>query len=204
MDNRNFRPRRPKVFIPLNENIRAKRLRVIDQNGENLGEMPTFEALNRARSVDLDLFVVSEKADVPVARIVDYGKYKFEQNKKEKGQKKKQHGGDCKELKMHYNIGIGDYNTRINQAKKFLEKALRVKLNITLRGREIQHANLAKALADRFLEDLMDFGTADGIPNKMIGKSIIIYIIPGPDKQRIKRRQEAVLAQENQDAKNSP
>ena len=84
---------------------------------------------------------------MPVARILDYGKYKFEQSKKEKGQKKKQGGNEFKEIKLRYNIDIGDYNTRLNQAKKFLEKGKRVKLNITLRGREMQHKDLAVDLA---------------------------------------------------------
>ena len=117
-----YRGRRPRVYIPLNENIRAKRLRVIDHNGDNLGEISKEEALNRAREVGLDLFVLSDKSDVPIAKITDYGKYKFEQNKREKGQKKKQTGGDYKEIKMRYNIDIGDYNTRLNHAKKFLGK----------------------------------------------------------------------------------
>ncbi|MDA0771718.1 MAG: translation initiation factor IF-3 [Cyanobacteria bacterium] len=204
-DKGEYRGKRPRIYIPLNENIRAKRLRVIDELGENLGELSKEEALEKARAVDLDLFVVSDKTDVPIAKIADYGKYKFEQNKREKGQKKKQTGGDSKEIKMRYNIDIGDYNTRVSHARNFLEKQKRVKLNITLRGREIQHSSLAKALADRFLEDLMEVGTADGVPDKMTGRSIIVYIIPTPDKVRIKKR-DALLAKkemgEEQDVEN--
>lgn len=192
-----FRPRKPRVYIPLNEDIRAKRLRVIDEKGENLGEISKDEALEKARSVGLDLFVVSEKAEIPIAKILDYGKYKFEQSKKEKHQKKKQGGNDYKEIKMRYNIDIGDYNTRLGQAKKFLEKNLKVKLNITLRGREIQHSYLAKELSDRFLNDLMDMGHAESIPDKVSGRSIIIFILPGADKARIKKRTEELrLAEE--------
>ncbi len=194
--NSNYRGRRPRVFIPLNENIRVRRLRVIDEAGVNLGEMSREEALDRARSVDLDLFVVSETDTVPIAKILDYGKYKFEQSKKEKGQKKKQTGGDSKEIKMRYNIDIGDYNTRIDHAKKFLEKNKRVKLNITLRGREIQHSGLAVTLAKKFVEDLIEYGTIDGAPDKMTGRSIIVYIIPGADKQKIKKKQEEAARQE--------
>lgn len=200
-----YRGRRPRIYIPLNENIRARKLRVIGEDGENLGELSKEEALDKARSVDLDLFVVSEKTDVPIAKIGDYGKYKFEQSKKEKGQKKKQSGGESKEIKMRYNIDIGDYNTRIGHATKFLQKGKRVKLNITLRGREIQHAHLAKNLADRFLNDLMEVGAADGPTDKMMGRSIIVYIVPGPDKVRIKKKEAMLQNQEigeEQDAEN--
>lgn len=202
--NSNYRGRRPRVFIPLNENIRVRRLRVIDEAGVNLGEMSREEALERARSVELDLFVVSETDTVPIAKILDYGKYKFELSKKEKGQKKKQSGGESKEIKMRYNIDIGDYNTRIDHAKKFLAKNKRVKLNITLRGREIQHSSLAIVLAKRFVEDLIEYGTIDGTADKMTGRSIIVYIVPGADKQKIKKKQEEAARQEKNNVENSP
>lgn len=195
--------RRPKFNIPLNEYIRARTLRVIDQHGENLGEMTKEDALKLARESDLDLYVVTEKADVPVARILDYGKYKFEQNKKEKSAKKT-HGSEYKEIKMGYNIGVGDYQTRIDHSKKFLDKGIRVKLNITLKGREVQHSALAKKLAERFVDDLMDHGTAEGIPDKMIGRSIIVYIIPGADKQRIKKRTDQQKNAENNSTLQNP
>lgn len=191
-----FRSRRPKIYIPLNEHIRARTLRVIDHNGNNLGEISKDEALRLAREAELDLFVVTENADVPVARILDYGKYKFEQNKKQKSAKKKS-SSEYKEIKMGYNIDVGDYNTRIEHSKKFLAKGIRVKLNITLKGREMQHSALAKKLAERFVDDLMDFGTAEGIPDKMMGRSIIVYIVPGADKQRIKKRNEQLKNAEN-------
>lgn len=194
-----YKGRRPyREFVPLNEKIRAKQLIVIDQHGENLGQMSKYDALKLAQDAELDLFVVTEKADVPIAKILDYGKYKFEKNKKDKTQKKKTTGSDYKEIKMRYNIDIGDYNTRLGHAKKFIEKGLRVKLNITLRGREMQHASLAKTLADRFLNDLMDVGHADGLPDKMVGRSVIVFIVPGPDKQRIeKRKREKEIEEDN-------
>jgi len=196
------RNRRPKLNIPLNDNIRARTLRVIDQEGNNLGEITRDEALRLAREAGLDLFVVSDKSDVPVARIVDYGKYKFEQSKKDKGSKKKQ-SGEAKEIKMGYNIGIGDYNTRIKHSKEFLDKGKRVKLNITLKGREIQHSELAKKLALRFIDDLMDHGTAEAVPERMVGRSYIVYIVPGADKVRVKKRKELLEMQEQeQNAKN--
>lgn len=197
-----FRNKRPRVNIPLNEHIRARVLRVIDEQGNNLGEMSKDEALKLAQEAELDLFVVSDKAEVPIARIVDYGKYKFQQSKKEKGNKKK-HTNETKEIKMSYNIDIGDYNTRVQQSIKFLEKDKRVKLNITLRGREIQHSKLAKELAARFIDDVMEHGTADGVPDRMTGRSVIIYINPGADKAKIKKKQqEQKLLEEQANAKN--
>ena len=190
-----FRPRRPRMNIPLNEYIRARVLRVIDQNGENLGEMSKDEALALSRAAGLDLFVVSDNAEKPIARILDYGKYKFELSKKDKGIKKKS-GGESKEIKMGYNIDVGDYNTRINQSKKFLSKGKRVKLNITLRGREMQHQDRARLLAERFLDDLCEYGVGDPVPQKMTGRSLIVYIVPGSDKARIKKRDEALAAKE--------
>lgn len=191
-----FKSRRPKSNIPLNDNIRARFLRVIDQFGNNLGELSKEEALKVAQEADLDLFVVSDKTEVPVAKIVDYGKYKFEQSKKDKGAKKKQ-SGEAKEIKMGYNIGLADYNTRIKHSKEFLSKGKRVKLNITLKGREIQHSSLALNLANRFVDDLMDFGTAEVVPDRLMGRSIIVFIVPGADKARIKKRKEQMEAQLN-------
>ena len=196
--NTGFRPRRPRINIPLNEHIRARTLRVIDENGVNLGEITKEEALRLAKEAGLDLYVVSETADNPIARILDYGKYKFELSKKEKSTKK-QSGGDYKEIKMGYNIDVGDYNTRVNHSKKFLGMGKRVKLNITLKGREVQHADRARQLAERFLNDVMDEGVGDPVPQRMTGRSIIVYIIPGPDKVRIKKRKEELAAKEAED-----
>ncbi len=185
------RGRRNKPNIPLNEGIRAHTLRVIDEEGNNLGELSRDAALAKAQEVGLDIYVVSEKpGEAPIAKIMDYGKYKYELSKKEKGQKKNT-AGELKELKMHYNIGIGDYNTRVKQAKEFLSKGKNVKLNITLRGREAQHADLAKKLAERFLEDLMHDGHSDsGVPDRMQGRSIMIFISPGADKVKVKKAKE--------------
>lgn len=195
-----FRTRRPRINIPLNEHIRAKKLQVIDHEGNHLGEISKDEALRIAKDAELDLYVVSDKGDVPIAKILDYGKYKFEQSKKDKGTKKKQTGSDSKEIKMGYNIDIGDYNTRVSRAKGFLDKGKRVKLNITLRGREIQHSKLAKELALKFIEDVMEHGTADSIPDKMSGRSVIVYIVPGADKTRIKKKQEELKRLEEEEA----
>jgi translation initiation factor IF-3 len=197
-----FKPRRPRINIPLNEHIRAKLLQVIDQDGNNLGQISKDEALRLAQAAELDLFVVSDKADVPIAKILDYGKYKFEQSKKDKSTKKKQ-GSDYKEVKMGYNIAIGDYNTRLKRAKEFLDKGKKVKLNITLKGREMQHLNRAKDMARKFIDDVMDHGTGEPIPDRIAGRSIIVFILPGADKQKIKLRQEQEAKKELEDVQDT-
>ncbi len=106
---------------------------------------------------------------------------------------------------MGYNIAIGDYTTRVEHSKEFLSKGKKVKLNITLKGREIQHSRLAKDLASKFINDLIEYGTAEGVPDKMTGRSIIVFINPGADKVLIKKRQqekELEQSREN-DAKNT-
>ena len=185
----NFRSRRPRIYIPLNEHIRARTLQVVDHLGNNLCEISKEEALKIAQDADLDLFVVSDNAGVPIAKILDYGKHKFEQSKKEKGTKKKQ-GSDYKEVKMGYNIDIGDYNTRLKRAKEFLEKGLKVKLNITLKGREMQHIGRAKDKARKFIDDCMDYGAGEPVPDRIAGRSIVVFILPGADKVKVKKRQE--------------
>lgn len=184
------RGRRPfKQYVPLNEAIRFDQLRVIDQNGENLGVISKDEALQRAKDAELDLFIINEKADDPIAKILDYGKYKYENQKKNKQAKKKQTGVEVKEIKMRPNIDIGDYNTRLKHTVKFLEGGKKIKLNIQLRGREMQHSELATQLAHRFLDDLMELGHTDA-PVKLQGRAVVVYIHPGPDKARIKKRDE--------------
>lgn len=193
-----FRSRRPRINIPLNEHIRARTLQVVDHLGNNLGEISKEEALQIARDAELDLFVVSDKGDVPIAKILDYGKYKFALSKKDKGIKKKQ-GSDYKEVKMGYNIDVGDYNTRLKRAKQFLEKGLKVKLNITLKGREMQHIGRAKDMARKFIDDCMDYGTGDPVPDRIAGRSIIVFILPGADKNKIRKRQDEEARKESEE-----
>jgi len=126
----------------INERIRFPEIRVIDSDGSQLGIITPAEALRVAEEKELDLVLVSETANPPVCRIMDYGKYKFEQEKKAREAKKKQHTADIKEVKMRYKIDEHDYNVRVNQAQRFLKAGDKVKATITFRGREIQHSNL--------------------------------------------------------------
>lgn len=138
----------------MNEKIRATEVRLIGDEGENLGTVPTKKALEMAKEKDLDLVVVSPNQSPPVAKIMDYGKYKYETEKRAKEARKKQHTVDLKEIKMRYKIDTHDYDVRIKNTKKFLAAGNKVKVVVMLRGREMQHNKLAIDLANRFIADL--------------------------------------------------
>lgn len=139
----------------LNDSIRAKEVRLIDENGENHGVVPTSKALRMAEDADLDLVLISPNQEPPVAKILDYGKYKYELAKKAKEAKKKQHVVEIKEVKMRYKIDVHDYEVRIKAAKKFISQGNKVKAVVMLRGREMQHSHLAFELAQRFIDDML-------------------------------------------------
>ncbi|MDJ0508436.1 MAG: translation initiation factor IF-3 [Crocosphaera sp.] len=161
----------------INERIRFPEIRVIDSDGAQLGIITPEEALNVAQERELDLVLVSETAKPPVCRIMDYGKYKFEQEKKAREAKKKQHTADVKEVKMRYKIDEHDYQVRVNQAKRFLKSGDKVKATITFRGREIQHANLAQELLSRMAADLKDLAEIQQAP-KREGRNMMMLMSP--------------------------
>ena len=130
-----------------------------------------------AEQKDLDLVLVSDKADPPVCRIMDYGKYKFEQEKRQREAKKKQHTADVKEVKMRYKIDDHDYNVRVNHAQRFLKAGDKVKATVTFRGREIQHTNLAEDLLKRMAADLQDVAEVQQAPKKE-GRNMMMLLSP--------------------------
>ena len=138
----------------MNERIRSKEVRLIGENGENHGIVETSKALRMAYDADLDLVLISPNQEPPVAKILNYGKYKYELEKKAKEAKKKQHTVDVKEVKIRYKIDTHDYLVRIKSIQKFIAQGNKVKVVIMMRGREMQHSNLAFDLANRFIEDL--------------------------------------------------
>ena len=138
----------------INEKIRAKEVRLIDAEGNNVGVVPTSKALTMAEEADLDLVVISANQAPPVAKILNYGKYKYELEKKAKEAKKKQHTIDIKEVKVRYKIDTHDYEVRLKSIRKFISQGNKVKLVVMLRGREMQHSSLAIDLANRFIADL--------------------------------------------------
>jgi translation initiation factor IF-3 len=161
----------------INERIRFPKIRVIDSNGDQLGIMTPKEALKIAEEKEFDLVLVSDKADPPVCRVMDYGKYKFEQEKKVREAKKKQHNAEVKEVKMRYKIEEHDYQVRVNQAKRFLKSGDKVKATIMFRGREIQHLDLAETLLRRMSTDLQDMADVQQGPKKE-GRMMIMLLSP--------------------------
>jgi len=170
--------RKPNKDLPnINERIRFPKIRVIDAEGQQLGIMSPREALKIAEERELDLVLVSDKADPPVCRIMDYGKFKFEQEKKAKEARKKQHTVDIKEVKMRYKIEEHDYQVRINHAERFLKDGDKVKATVMFRGREIQHAHLAKELLERMAKDLEAIAEVQQAP-KQEGRNMTMVIAP--------------------------
>ena len=162
----------------LNRNIRAKEVRLIDDEGNNHGVVATSKALMMAEDKGLDLIVVSPNQEPPVAKILDYGKYKYEIEKRAKESKKKQHTVDIKEIKVRYKIDVHDYNVKINAIKKFIAAGNKVKVVVMLRGREMQHNHLAYDLANRFLADLEgEKMTVEKKPS-MDGRNVITILAP--------------------------
>ncbi|WP_019507465.1 translation initiation factor IF-3 [Pleurocapsa sp. PCC 7319] len=160
-----------------NERIRFPNIRVIDSEGEQLGIITPKEALAIAQEKGLDLVLVSESADPPVCKIMDYGKYKYEQDKKQKEAKKKQHNADVKEVKMRYKIEEHDYNVRVKNAQRFLKSGDKVKATISFRGREIQHSRLAEDLLRRMAKDLEDYAEVQQSP-KREGRNMMMMLSP--------------------------
>ncbi len=162
----------------MNERIRAKEVRLIDDNGENLGVIETSKALEMAYDKDLDLVVISPNQNPPVAKILNYGKYKFEAEKKAKEAKKKQKVVEIKEIKLRYKIDTHDYQVRLKSIKKFLEDGNKVKVVVMLRGREMQHSHLAFDLANRVVADLAEFPHTIEREPSLEGKNLITIFAP--------------------------
>ena len=161
----------------INGQIRDKEVRLISNDGEQLGIMSAREAQKLADEAGLDLVNISPKAKPPVCKIIDYGKYKYEQTRKEKLAKKKQKVIDIKEVRMSPNIDTNDLNTKINHARKFLAKGARVKVTLRFRGRELAHVNSSKVILDDFAKELEDIATIDKKP-KFEGRSMTMFLAP--------------------------
>ncbi len=166
----------------MNDRIRVREVRLIDDEGGQVGIVPTKEALSQAKERGLDLFLVQPDANPPVAKIMDYGRYKFEQDKKAKEAKKRQHQADVKEIKFRYKIEDHDYQVKLRNAKKFLNNGDKIKVVTMLRGREMQHSNMALELMNRFAEELTDLSIVDR-PPKLEGRNVIMILSPGSQKR---------------------
>jgi len=181
-NNRNRRPT-PRDIPPINRNIRYPKIRLIAADGEQLGILTPDEGRRLADENDLDLVLVSDKADPPVCRIMDYGKYKYEQERRAREARKKQHAAEVKEVKMRYKIDEHDYEVRINQARRFLKGGDKVKATVNFRGREIQHTDLAETLLRRMATDLGETAEIQQQP-KREGRNMTMLLSPRKqDKQ---------------------
>jgi translation initiation factor IF-3 len=172
--------RSAKSFIRINDRIRAREIRVIDENGEQLGILAPFEALKIARERGLDLVEVSPNAVPPVCRIQDYGRFLYEKEKSERAAKKKQKVIVVKEVKFSVTVDEHDYQTKKNQAVKFLQGGDKVKASLRFRGRQMAHRDLGYNIINRLIQDIGDIGVVEFMPRM---EGTILHAILAPSKK---------------------
>jgi len=172
-------PKVPEVRV--NERIRVPQVRVIGDDGEQIGVLTSREALTLAQSKGLDLVEVSPTARPPVCRIMDYGKFKYEQNRRARKAKKKQHQMQLKEIKMRPKIEEHDYMFKVNHAREFLEERDKVKVTVTFRGREIAHQDLGHKLIQKVIAALVEVATVE-TPPRSEGRTLFTVLMPKPAK----------------------
>jgi translation initiation factor IF-3 len=163
-------------YFKINEQIKAKEVRVIDGQGQMIGVMSVAEGIKRAQEVDLDLIEVSPNASPPVCKISNFGKMKYEIQKKAADAKKKQKVVELKEIKMTINIGKGDYDTKIRHTKEFIEKGNKVKISIKMKGREITHRDLAEKMMQDIVNDTSIFAKPEVNP-RLEGMQMVVVLI---------------------------
>ena len=159
----------------INEDIRDKEVRVIAADGTQLGVMDTREAQRLSIEQNLDLVKIAPQATPPVCRIMDYGKYRFEQAKREKEAKKNQKVIEIKEIRLSLNIDVGDLNTKVKQATKFLQEGNKLKVSIRFRGREMAHPEIGNEVMNRFAEAVSDYRVIEKQP-KLEGRHMLMFI----------------------------
>ncbi|MCX2455537.1 translation initiation factor IF-3 [Lacticaseibacillus nasuensis] len=167
----------------VNDGIRSREVRLISQTGEQLGVKDTRDALALAEQASLDLVLVSPSAKPPVARIMDFGKFRFEQQKKDREARKKQKTISIKEIRLSPTIGEADFNTRLKNATKFLEKGDKVKVSVRFRGRAITHKDLGQKVLMEMAAATKDIANIEVRP-KMDGRSMFLMLSPKPDQQK--------------------
>lgn len=165
------------LSLNVNEKIRAREVRLINQNGENVGVMSAREALNMAREVGLDLLEISPQANPPVCKIMDYGKWKYEEQKKLSEMKKAQKVVETKELKIRPNIDVHDFQVKIKAAQRFIEDGNKVKFTVRFKGREITNQDAGVELLNRVKAELGDTIKVDKAP-AMEGRQMIMFVVP--------------------------
>jgi translation initiation factor IF-3 len=163
--------------LRINDQIRASEVRVVDETGKQIGVMPTSRALALARERDLDLVEVAPQANPPVCRLMDYGKFKFEENHKERQNKRKQASNLVKEVKFRAKIGANDFETKTKQIVKFLEQGHRVKVSVMFRGRELSHPEVGVRLMEKVKEQVGELGRVEVEPRLDESRSNITMVL---------------------------
>lgn len=161
----------------INEEIRDKEVRLIGDDGEQLGIVSSRQALELADQKGMDLVKIAPQAQPAVCKIMDYGKFRFEQAKREKEARRNQHIVEIKEIRLTPNIDIGDFNVKLGRALRFLQDGNKVKVTVRFRGREVTHASIGHDLIRRFAEACKEYGTVEK-PSKLEGRQMIMFLAP--------------------------
>lgn len=169
--------------MKVNKEIRAPKVRVISHTGEQIGVISIHEALEKAQQEGLDLVEISAGSNPPVCKIINYGKYRYDQTKREKESKKAQHQVKIKEIKIKPNIGIHDLETKLKHAREFIAEGNKVKITCVFRGREMAHPELGEKLVRKLCEDMEDIATPEA-PSKLFGRMLTIVLAPGAKKKK--------------------
>ncbi|MCI9224173.1 MAG: translation initiation factor IF-3 [Acutalibacter sp.] len=167
--------------LQINEQIRDREIRVIDSDGSQLGIMPSKKAMELAEQKNLDLVKIAPQATPPVCKIIDYGKYRFEQSKREKEQRKNQRVVEIKEVRLSLNIDTHDFETKKNHALRFIAEGNKVKASIRFRGREMGHPELGQEIMKRFAEAMEEAANVERQP-KLEGRTMLMFLAPKPTK----------------------
>ena len=173
--------RTPKETARINENIKAKEIRVIDENGGMLGVLTVPEALVKSKEADLDLVEISPNAEPPVCKIIDYGKHLYQLEKKKKEAKKHQKVVHLKEIKLRPKTDVHDYNFKVKHIKQFLESGDKVKVTVKFRGREMAFIDVGREQLDKVIADVAEFGKVDS-PPRLEGRNLNLTIVPVKQK----------------------
>lgn len=177
-------------FVRVNGKIRAREVRVIGVDGTQLGIIPTHEALVMARNKGVDLVEIAPNATPPVCRLVDYGKFRYEQAKKDKESKKHQHANRVKEIQLSPSIDSHDFSVKLTHAIDFLCDEMKIKITLKFRGREMAHQEYGFQVVERFLKDVSPYGHPDA-PPKLLGRGINVMVTPLPRNKRARNPNQA-------------
>lgn len=169
--------------MKVNREIRAPKVRVITQTGEQLGVLALHEALAKAEEAGLDLVEIVPGSVPPVCKIINYGKFRYDQTKREKESKKSQHQVKVKEIKMKPNIDDHDFQTKVRHAKDFIAKGNKVKVSCVFRGRELMHPEIGERVMQQFCEELEEMAMVES-PPKMLGRMLSVVLAPGAKKKK--------------------